>query len=421
MMQQKEKVKEYSKLNESSLNTEEILNILNKTKGLNFLKEDKIFENLSSEFKSLNLKEIAKKNNTKSSTSQKKDNSINEKEEKELNASSDSEKENILESEKNNIDLEGVKKQEKIYTQEQHEKLIDDAREKGFKEGIQRGFKQGEKNIKDELQKGEKAQALALKNTIDNLFHVTPEFSKKLNETINESIKKICNQMLGYKISEMPKKFLDKIDNLVLSIENSSNKIVVFLNTEDQKVLNDFLKSNKTLTDITFKTDETLNRGDLIIKSGGIEINDISSKKFSLTSNSNLDENLKELANKNYAEIEKAKINDIDQNPDAQIEDMKKQTMVKNENIQNKLQSADIKTQFSETSKIPSGPYKLPTNIKETEFNRSEESKEDSILTEKLSNKVDDTNQKAQIQTPKEEKPATKIETTQKNDDTIKG
>ena len=216
MIQQKKKVKEYSEVNESSLNTEEILSILNKTKGLNFLKEDKIFENLSSEFKSFNLEEIAKKNNIKSSTAKKKDKGIDEKVEKELYESSDSEKENILESEENNIDAKEIKEQEKIYTQEQHEKLINEAREKSFKEGIQRGFERGEKNIKDELQKGEKAQALALKNTIDNLFHVTPEFSKKLNETINESIRKICNQILGYKISEMPKKFLDKIDDLAL-------------------------------------------------------------------------------------------------------------------------------------------------------------------------------------------------------------
>ena len=420
MIQQKKKVKEYSEVNESSLNTEEILSILNKTKGLNFLKEDKIFENLSSEFKSFNLEEIAKKNNIKSSAAQKKDKSINEKVEKELCESSDSEKENILESEKNNIDAKEIKEQEKIYTQEQHEKLINEAREKGFKEGIQRGFERGEKNIKDELQKGEKAQALALKNTIDNLFHVTPEFSKKLNETINESIRKICNQILGYKISEMPKKFLDKIDDLALSIENSSNKIVVFLNTEDEKVLNEFLRSNQTLTDITFKTDETLDRGDLIIKSGGIEINDISSKKFGLISDSNLDENLKELANKNYAEIEKAKINDIDQTRVSQIKDIKNQTLVKNENIQNKLPSADIKTQFSETSKISSGSYNIPTNVEETESNRSSKTKKDSILIEKLSKKVDDTKEKTQIQKLNEEKLTIKNETSQKNDDTIK-
>ena len=43
MIQQQEKIKEDSEANESPLNTEEILSILNKTKELNFLKENKIF------------------------------------------------------------------------------------------------------------------------------------------------------------------------------------------------------------------------------------------------------------------------------------------------------------------------------------------------------------------------------------------
>ena len=71
MIQQQEKVKEDSETNESPLNTEEILSILNKTKELNFLKEKKIFKNMSSEFKSFNLEEIAKKNNGDSVTTQK--------------------------------------------------------------------------------------------------------------------------------------------------------------------------------------------------------------------------------------------------------------------------------------------------------------------------------------------------------------
>ena len=71
MIQQQEKIKEDSEANESPLNTEEILSILNKTKELNFLKENKIFDNFSSEFRSLNLEEIAKKNNSESITTQK--------------------------------------------------------------------------------------------------------------------------------------------------------------------------------------------------------------------------------------------------------------------------------------------------------------------------------------------------------------
>ena len=402
MIQQQEQVKEDSEANESPLNTEEILSILNKTKELNFLKENKIFENFSSEFKSFNLEEIAKKNNGDSITSQKIEKNIDEKVQKELNTSSQVKKENNLESEKIIIDEEELKRQEKIYTQEQHDKLVNDAKEKSFKEGIQKGFEQGEKNIKDELQKGEEAQALALKNTIDNLFYVAPEFLEKLNLTINESIRDICNQILGYKISEIPKQFLEKINNLVSSIESSSNRIVVFLNVEDQKVLNEFLKSNKTLADVTFKIDETLQRGDLIIKSGGIEINDIASKKVDLISDSNIDRNLKELANENSAKIENAKINNDDQDLEVKIEAKNDKIQQKNEDIQSKL-----KTEFIENSNILSDPK------------HSEKTNEDSNFEKKISNKIDEMDEKTQKQKLEKEKSMKEIEASQKNDDKL--
>ena len=402
MIQRQEKVKEDSEANESPLNTEEILSILDKTKDLSFLKENKIFENFSSEFKSFNLEEIAKKNNGESITTQKIEKNIDEKVQKELNASSELKKEDNLESEKIIIDEEELKRQEKIYTHEQHEKLVNDAKEKSFKEGIQKGFEQGEKNIKDELQKGEEAQALALKNTIDNLFHVAPEFLEKLNLTINESIRDICNQILGYKISEIPKQFLEKINNLVSSIESSSNRIVVFLNVEDQKILNEFLKNNKTLADITFKIDETLQRGDLIIKSGGIEINDISSKKVDLISDSNIDKNLKRLANENSAKIENAKINNGDQDLEVKIEAKNDKIQQKNEDIQSKL-----KTEFIENSNILSGSK------------HSEKTNKDNNFKEKLSDKIDEMDEKTQKQKFEKEKSANEIEALQKNDDKL--
>lgn len=402
MIQHQEKVKEDSEANESPLNTEEILSILNKTKELNFLKEKKIFKNMSSEFKSFNLEEIAKKNNGDSVTNQKIEKNIDEKVQKELNESSELKKENNLDSDKTIINEEELRRQEKIYTQEQHEKLIKDAREKSFKEGIQKGFEQGEKNIKDELQKGEDAQALALKNTIDNLFYVAPEFLEKLNQTINESIKDICNQILGYKISEIPKQFVEKINNLVSSIESSSNRISVFLNVEDQKILNEFLKNNQTLADITFKIDETLQRGDLIIKSGGIEINDISSKKVNLISNSDIDKNLKELANENSAKIEKAKINNDDRELEVPIEAKNDKIQEKDEDIQNKL-----KNELIENSNILSGTKHF------------EKTSEGSNLQEKPSNKIDEIDQKKQSQKFEKVKSVNEIESSKKNDDKL--
>ena len=199
-----------------------------------------------------------------------------------------------------------------------------------------------------------------------------------------------------------PKQFLEKINNLVSSIESSSNRIVVFLNVEDQKVLNEFLKNNKTLADVTFKIDETLQRGDLIIKSGGIEINDISSKKVDLISDSNIDKNLKELANENSAKIENAKINNDDQDLEVKIEAKNDKIQQKNEDIQSKL-----KTELIENSNIHSDPK------------HSEKTNEDSNFKKKLSNKIDEMDEKTQQQKLEKEKSMKEIEASQKNDDKL--
>ena len=210
------------------------------------------------------------------------------------------------------------------------------------------------------------------------------------------------NDEINHKISEITKHFLEKINNLVSSIESSSNRIVVFLNVEDQKVLNEFLKNNKTLADVTFKIDETLQRGDLIIKSGGIEINDISSKKVNLISNSDIDKNLKELANENSAKIEKAKINNDDRELQVPIEAKNDKIQQKDEDIQNKL-----KNELIENSNILSGPK----NFKKTS--------EGSNLQEKPSNKIDEIDQKKQSQKFEEVKSVNEIESSKKNDDKL--
>ena len=82
------------------------------------------------------------------------------------------------------------------------------------KEYYNNGYNLGVKKVKEELEKGEKALAVNLKNLSDNIFAVTPDFVEKLNEQINKfNLKKISVEMLGYEIDNKIK-FFNKISEL---------------------------------------------------------------------------------------------------------------------------------------------------------------------------------------------------------------
>ena len=104
-------------------------------------------------------------------------------------------------------------------------------------------------------------------------------FSTNYSSFSNKTILKLCQEVIGYNISSEPGKFDQKISKLANSISNSTNKIKVFLNPEDLKIITKFIKNNNPKTKIDFVEGENLDRGDLKIKSGEIEIDEIFSKK----------------------------------------------------------------------------------------------------------------------------------------------
>ena len=125
-------------------------------------------------------------------------------------------------------------------------------------------------------------------------------------------------------------------------------------------------------------------------------------KKVDLISDSNIDKNLKELANKNSAKIENAKINNDDQDLEVKIEAKNDKIQQKNEDIQSKL-----KTEFIENSNILSDPK------------YSEKTNKDGNFKEKISDKIDEMGEKTQKQKSDKEKSMNEIEASQKNDDKL--
>ena len=278
MMQLKENQKksDQDKQNSGALNTEEILSLLSKT-SQDFKKESEITENISYLF--------------------------NKKTPKDLALSSQIDHEKNLKPEVN----KEIEKKEEIKEKEEEkvieEKKITETEAKNManalaKEYYNKGYDLGVKKVKEELEKGEKALAVNLKNLSDNIFTVTPDFVEKLNEQINSNLKKISVEMLGYEIDNKANQFFNKISELVNSFADSVKKVKIFLNKDDFDSISKFLNEQKITLEQELTIDENLNRGDLKIKSGSIEVANILSKKTKFVQSANIDDDLEKLRNK---------------------------------------------------------------------------------------------------------------------------
>lgn len=278
MMQLKENQKksDQDKQSSSALNTEEILSLLSKT-SQDFKKESEITENISYLFNKKTPKDLALSSQIDHEKNQKPE--VNKEVEK---------KEEIKE-----------KEEEKVI----EEKKVTETEAKNManalaKEYYNKGYDLGVKKVKEELEKGEKALAVNLKNLSDNIFTVTPDFVEKLNEQINSNLKKISVEMLGYEIDNKTNQFFNKISELVNSFADSVKKVKIFLNKDDFDSISKFLNEQKITLEQELTIDENLNRGDIKIKSGSIEVANILSKKTKFVQSANIDDDLEKLRNK---------------------------------------------------------------------------------------------------------------------------
>ena len=267
MMPLKDKTEAKKKSDEKvsgALSTEEIVSLLNKS-NKDFVKESDITSNITNLFKKVTPLNLAKQNQEISSDKK-------EEVRKDLNE--------VSEQNKEETEDEGIKEKkpenEKIYTEMEAKKLANDL----AKQYYNNGYKLGVKKTTEELQKGEKSLAVTLKNTTDNIFKMTPEFVTELNKSITNLLLNLSKEVLGYEIDNNNKLFQEKIKQVVNSVENSIENIVVFLNPKDFEAIKVYNSKNNLSLSFEINQDAKLERGDMRIKSGSIEMSDIVSKKI---------------------------------------------------------------------------------------------------------------------------------------------
>ena len=245
-----------------ALKTNEILSLLSKTKQ-DFIKDLEFSENISNLFKKKTLIDMANKAKSKIEGVTSKENLKNVKSEK------------IEEKPEDDTNQKEEKKvDEKKYTEVEAKNLANNLAKDYYNKGFQLGVKQ----TKEELEKGEKALAVALKSLTDNIFKHTPQLTEKIIENINENILITIKEVLGYEI-DTKTDFCKKIEKVANLFEESTNKIKMLVNEEDYKALTKYLNDNQIKLNFTFEIDKKLERGDLKIKSGAIEVGDFLKKK----------------------------------------------------------------------------------------------------------------------------------------------
>ena len=287
-----------------ALKTEEILSLLSK-QNTDFQKESEISSNITKLYKKIDLISLAK---SKSLDTDKK----NEIEEKESPIEIETEAKKT--DDKNLEETEHDKRLEKKYTEAEAKMMANKLAKEYYDKGVQLGIKK----TKDELQKGDHELAVSLKNIADNLLLKTPEFSEKLNLSIVELLKKSINEILGYEIDTNSEFFKNKILSMVDTINTSIEKIDVILNEKDHKAVTQYLNNKKLELPFSLSQDTSLNRGDIIVKAGSIEVREMANKKVKYSKSTNVESEIK-------------KINNIDKTPP--------------ENLNKKeLQNGDIKS-----------------------------------------------------------------------------
>ena len=267
---------------DNNLSTDEILSIVKKNQK-KFSKETTISGKISNLFKRQPLKELALDPNIEKS----KNDELNENNSAdELDTIEKDIKSEIEEEEKDQEkEQEVLASNRKKYTEEETNQKAKELAKKYY----YYGYNLGVKNIKKELLKGENKISLALKNLLDNLMMVSEKLTDELNSSLNKKIFEICNQILGYEINKQPERFVKKITDLSNQISKSIKELKVLVNKEDYNSIKNHLKTLKEGLSIEFDVDEKLQRGDIVIKSGDITLEEINSKKIKLSNDSKID------------------------------------------------------------------------------------------------------------------------------------
>jgi flagellar biosynthesis/type III secretory pathway protein FliH len=181
-----------------------------------------------------------------------------------------------VEEEENLQALEEKTKEDERILQEQKKKELYD---KAFEDGKSASELEQKKQLDNSL--------LALDNARKSMLDLNASHFIKLRDQIASQILNLSSERAGIEIKALPEIFLTKIETLLETIGQTTEKPIVFLNSDDLESIRPSIKNQEDNIGLTFKSRDDLTNGDIVIEIGSILIQDTAAERSGISNDKN--------------------------------------------------------------------------------------------------------------------------------------
>ena len=117
--------------------------------------------------------------------------------------------------------------------------------------------------------------ATALKQLFNQLPPLALKEEERFSQKVLSTIEDVIRTRIGAEISEHPETFVAKVKEKIKDLYVDGSHMLIMLNSEDFETIQRALKDSRLGQHIQLQVSDDLGRGDLIIKAGSIEIEDM--------------------------------------------------------------------------------------------------------------------------------------------------
>ena len=141
-------------------------------------------------------------------------------------------------------------------------------------EAYEEGFSAGRAAALSELEEQRLEHLSVLKSISERLQNESCFDFDDISSKVLDTVYALASERCGLAIESNAEGFLRHVEKQLDQIKSLSNERRVSFNPQDLKTLQSFGEFEELFNGVDIKGDETLNRGDVIVKVGGVEIRD---------------------------------------------------------------------------------------------------------------------------------------------------
>ena len=133
-------------------------------------------------------------------------------------------------------------------------------------------FEEGRKKAFDEIKEGSDAAIASLKKVVSELSAVDTLDLSNYEKQFSEKILELSSELSGKIITALPSEFLKKIKSFLVTLENVTGDIEIFINKEDYKSITKSKDLKNELSRLKIASNDNLNHGEIELRVNGIVI-----------------------------------------------------------------------------------------------------------------------------------------------------